>query len=100
MGLAVFQSGLYESHEYGLRILRRALILGMELHSYKERVLRNLHNLHQPGLRIAAAGPHTGLIEPGHIIIVKFITVTVPLAYKRFSRTDMLPDASFRPLWS
>ena len=82
---------LYESSEYGLGLLGGTLVLGMELHSDKERMRRQLDHFDEPCLGVVAAGLEPCLLESTYIFRVELIAVTVALpdlARESFSRTQ------------
>ena len=66
-----------EGFEYGMRSLRSTLVLRMELHADKERMLRlrELHNLGQARLGIVTGGYQAGFAEVFGVLGIELVAV-------------------------
>ena len=76
----VWQRRLHQAYEQRVRILRRALVFGVELGADEEGVGGKLHDFHQTGFRVAARGFQAGFFEGVPVHGVELVAVTVAFA--------------------
>lgn len=73
------QRGGDEALEQGVRTVRAALELGVELRAQMEIAARNLHSLHKASVRAGTGNDQTLLLELGAELVVELIAVAVTL---------------------
>src|SRR5690606_31311609 len=75
-----FLRSLHEGDEQRVRILDRALILGVELRADIERVVLDLHDLYQARFRIDAGWYHASFVELRQERIIELVAMAMALA--------------------
>ena len=88
------QRGGDEALEQGVRTVRAALELGVELRAQMEIAARDLHGLHKASVRAGTGDDQTLLLELGAELVVELIAVAVALVDLR--RAVAVGAADFR----
>ena len=83
-----------ECLEYGLRMMRSALELGVILHADIERMIGQFHGLYKVVLRVASADDEAESGEIGAVCVVELETVTVTFVYCRICEKAAFPELS------
>ena len=77
--MGALKGGGNEAFEEGVRLVRLAAELGMELARYEERVLRQLYDLDQPPIRRLPAEDEIRLQEAFAVGVVELVAMAVSL---------------------
>ena len=83
-----------KSHKKRVRLKNRAAVFGVKLNSYKPFKGRDFYNFNQVCIGIDACCNHSGFFKPVEKLVVKFVTMSVPL-FNQLSFVGIISQLTF-----